>query len=151
MKSDVLGTRRVLHGEMVRVVSQEREMSRRLQAFMELSFDLIVVLEGGTIVDVSLSVMPILGWTPDEMKGKPLSAYLHPSDVEQCACKDEGAGKMVCTRWLMKSEKYLLIAWRRSAPDRSGLVYAVGREVPECDITDCPLWPRDLDVTSLER
>jgi PAS domain S-box-containing protein len=74
----------LVHGLEAKVRQRTRELSDREARFHSLvqhSSDLIVVLDpAGCMRYVSGSIESILGWSPEEVTGRPLSDLVHPDD-----------------------------------------------------------------------
>jgi diguanylate cyclase (GGDEF)-like protein/PAS domain S-box-containing protein len=59
---------------------------RRFAALLQHSSDAIAVVdEGGVIRYMSASIVDVLGWTAEEMVGRPSSDFVHAHDLERCS------------------------------------------------------------------
>jgi PAS domain S-box-containing protein len=58
-----------------------RSAEGRFRSLIEKSTDLIAIVDAdGAAVYVSGSIEPVLGWTPEELLGKPIMSLVHPED-----------------------------------------------------------------------
>lgn len=81
------------HRELLMQVAERRHAEealsiseRRFRRLVENSTDLVVILsQDGTIRDIGASVERILGYTPEELAGRPVAAYCHPDDLPRLA------------------------------------------------------------------
>ncbi len=63
-----------------------RQSEERFRALIENASDLLVVFdEQGTITMVSPAVREALGWSPEEMLGRPGGDFIHPDDLPEAA------------------------------------------------------------------
>lgn len=74
--------------ELVRSVEHPAEAAlrasrERLERFAEISFEGIVISEGGRIVDCNEQFAQLLGYTIEELKGMPIGAFIAPQDYER--------------------------------------------------------------------
>ncbi len=63
--------------------AQVRERGARFEALVERAADIIgVISTDGSVVSVSPAARQMLGYSPDEVVGQPISRYLHPDQVD---------------------------------------------------------------------
>ena len=112
--------------------------SAELSTFFDVSLDLLVIREiGGRVARVSPSWHTALGYTPEEMRGFPLLALVHPDDLpgtqkSVLEVENRGPGDPVIghiNRYRHKNGSYRTLEWRaRRFGDH---IYAVARDVTD--------------------
>ncbi|MBO9702951.1 MAG: PAS domain S-box protein [Sporocytophaga sp.] len=111
----------------------ELELDTLIEAeFFNLSSDLMIVMKKGRLMQVNTAWKQILGWTPEEVKGRQLIDFIHPDDVEMAlhvgkAIHKAGIDIYVENKYLTKDGSYKWISWKTFA--KSGLVLGVGKEI----------------------
>ena len=106
------------------------------ERFFELSLDLHVIASAdGYFKIVSDSATEILGWSVDELVGRPFLSFVHPDDHAATLREVErqvNAGERVMNfenRYLHKDGSWRVLAWKSMPAD--GLMYATARDVTE--------------------
>ena len=109
-----------------------------LEALFALSRDLLCVVEpDGRLARVNPAFAATLGWEAEDVIGRPLRDLVHAADraaldtaLDAAAdAASDGSSALAETRCRCRDGDHRWIAWRVSAPDRQGRVYAVGRDV----------------------
>jgi diguanylate cyclase (GGDEF)-like protein/PAS domain S-box-containing protein len=63
-----------------------RERGEHFESLVERAADIIGVISAeGTVLSVSPAVQPMLGYTPEEVQGRPIAIFLHPQQREHMA------------------------------------------------------------------
>ncbi|MET0374176.1 MAG: PAS domain S-box protein, partial [Rhizorhabdus sp.] len=105
------------------------------QRLWTISQDLMLVCGfDGSITAVNPSAERMLGWREDEMIGKPLSAFIHPDDLEPTTAEISKLSNGATTfafenRYRTGAGDYRLIAWT-AVPDNER-IHAIGRDITE--------------------
>jgi PAS domain S-box-containing protein len=98
-----------------------------------ISQDLMLVCDfRGVITAVNPSAQRMLGWTEEEMIGRPISDFLHEDDrkrtAQEVADLSNGATTLAFeNRYRTKDSDYRLLAWT-AVPD-DGRIHAIGRDI----------------------
>ena len=108
------------------------ERTRELERVWHHSQDLQVVVDGdGIFQAVSPAATRLLGWSPEEMIGRPLFEFTHPDGhvkrTEKLAGALAGPTETHLNRYRDKAGNYHWISWITTPAD--GLIYCSGREV----------------------
>jgi PAS domain S-box-containing protein len=115
--------------ERVAVQAQERDR------IWNLAQDLFVVSDSsGSILNINPAWRTTLGWSPDDLVGKPAEWLLHPEDRERSFAElaNLSAGRKTLhfeNRLKSKDGSYRWLSWF-AVQDR-GLIYATGRDVTD--------------------
>lgn len=119
-------------------ITARKRAERDLDRFFQLSLDEFAVydLHDGTIVRISPSVTKTLGWSAEEIVGRPYYGLIHPEDIPACHERMEqlGRGEPVIefpVRLLCKDDSYRVISWTSVPVVEDGLVYGVGRDMTD--------------------
>lgn len=102
-------------------------------ALLALTRDLVLTLDGaGRIRAASLSWTDELGWSPEELRGREYSEFVHPADLARSTFEFTrvlgGDIPFAFThRWRLRAGGWRSIEWRAMAELESGDVYAVAR------------------------
>ncbi len=141
----VLATARILSDDVGRVsgfvgcvndITERRRLEQEREEFFELALDLLCVadLETG-FLKVSRSFEPTLGWSPEELLGRPFLDLVHPEDL---AATEEALRQLVEgratagfeNRYRCKDGSWRWLAWRAPPPaPGSRVLHAVARDV----------------------
>ena len=117
--------------------TQERDDAlNELEHLFDLSLDLICIAgTDGYFRRLNPAFEKTLGWTLDELRGRPFVDFVHPHDkpgtLEQVA--KLGRGEPVIefeNRYQTRSGAWRWLAWK-AAPTEAGTIYAVARDVTE--------------------
>jgi PAS domain S-box-containing protein len=105
--------------------------------FFELSTDnLCLISVDGTFVRLNRLWTTTLGWTMEELLGRPSLDFIHPEDWQATLHVRErlrqGAPKIaLLNRYRHKDQSYRWFEWRAMARIDHGLIYAAARDVTE--------------------
>nr|WP_277818398.1 PAS domain S-box protein [Gemmobacter straminiformis] len=104
--------------------------------FFEASADMLCIGDmQGYVHAVNPAWEPILGWTPAEVVGRPLSDFVHPDDLEDTntavASLRDGASRHFVNRLRARDGTWHELEWSGSFDAARGLVYATARDVTE--------------------
>jgi PAS domain S-box-containing protein len=108
-----------------------------LSKIMDSSLDMIcVVSEDSYFLTVSAACKTILGYTPDEMVGKPMINFLHPDDQEktvQTAAKIISGNSMtyVQNRYIHKDGSIVPLMWSAKWDPLDRVRYGIARDATE--------------------
>jgi diguanylate cyclase (GGDEF)-like protein/PAS domain S-box-containing protein len=75
--------------EVVRADQERRETETLYRLIAENANDVVLETVDGVIRWVSPSVLPVLGWKPEQLLGRPAWDYLHPDDVRTVQADSE--------------------------------------------------------------
>ncbi|HVP61539.1 MAG TPA: PAS domain S-box protein [Myxococcaceae bacterium] len=141
----VLATARILSDDVGRVsgfvgcindITERRRLEQEREEFFELALDLLCVtdLDEG-FLKVSRSFELTLGWTPEELLGRPFLDLVHPEDVAATgeALRQLVEGQATAgfeNRYRCKDGSWRWLAWRSPPPaPGSRVLHAVARDV----------------------
>ena len=111
----------------------ETHNKRALNRIWGLSQELMLICDfSGAIAAVNPSATRLLGWSEEQMIGKPLSDFVHPDDLARTALEVARLSDGVTTlafenRYRASDGSYRLLDWT-AVPD-NGMIHAVGRDV----------------------
>ena len=120
------------------------EASRDRERLWAMSHDLLLICDrAGFISDVNPTATRLLGWSIEEMVGRPVLDFIHPADPKTTSAGGRGIGTpggggSLENRYRTKDGKYRLFEWTAAADGER--FHAVGR-----DITDTRSMARDLE------
>jgi len=103
----------------------------------QLADELMIICDlNGVILELNPAAGRLIGWTERELRGMPLSAFLHPEDVEPTAAEIRNlvAGQHSAAfenRYRTRSGAYRRISW--TSISDGGLLHGVGRDITEED------------------
>ena len=120
-----------------RAVARAAEAETRMSQFWELSLDPLAILSSdGRFVDVSRAWEQILGWTPEELIGRPAQEFFVSEDRPGAGAGEvpfaPGADALpeVVNRFRAKDGSFRWLLWSvRQAPD--GSLHAVAKDITE--------------------
>jgi PAS domain S-box-containing protein len=129
--------RRKMEGQLLDHERQLAELRER-DRFFQLSVDLVGIAgQDGYFQQISHSFCRVLGYTSDELRGRPYLDFVHPAD--RLVIETQGFDALSFTnRFRCKDGSYRWLQWR-AQPDDSGLIYSIAR-----DITDDMLASQEL-------
>ena len=113
------------------------ENKRQIDSFFSLSPDIFMIVEEktGTIVRVNPRFEEVLGWTVASVVGQPFSDYVIPEDakrsierLQRIVRENRGDESSFTNSYLTRDGGSVRLDWR-SAPPKTGFVYAVARPV----------------------
>ena len=124
------------------------------EQFFSLSLDMLCIARfDGTFRQVNPAVQNMLGYSPQEMEGKPFLAFTHPDDQRATLAATQNLASGMNTigfenRYRCKDGSYRWILWRsRTVPDQEG-IYAIGIDITEQKIAEEKLHQQILEVHS---
>ena len=111
------------------------------ERFFDLSLELLCIARAeGYFVRVNPSFSRVLGWSADELAGRPFLEFVHPDDVQGTAREFERnvAGAPTLTfenRFRCLDGAYRHVQWTARQDPDTGLVFAVGRDTTDASAT----------------
>jgi PAS domain S-box-containing protein len=130
--------RRRSEGDLREAYRRTAEASAELRAFFDGSMDLTGIADlDGTFKRVNPSWTAILGWTPEEVVGRPWLDFVHPDDRQATidAAGGLAQGKpavQFLNRYRTRDGGWRWISWNTPAPEPgSTFLFAIGRDVTE--------------------
>jgi PAS domain S-box-containing protein len=123
---------------------RERETEERHQIF-DISVDLILVTDRhGTFVRVSPSVLPQLGYEPEEMVGRSASEFIYPDDLEPTRNEMRLARRgrqtrSFDTRYVHKDGRVVTLAWTGAWSEPAQQHLFIGRDMTEQKLANAKL------------
>ena len=134
-------------GAVTGILETAQDISQRVRAeyerdrLFELSIDLLCVASiDGYFKRVNPAFSRILGWSEEELLGRPFLSFVHPDDrkaTEQIV-SGQVAGDSVLTfdnRYQCKDGSWRILSWT-SSPELDGLMFASARDVTESRRTE---------------
>jgi len=113
-------------------------MSRNdVEEFFDLSPDLLCIASAeGHFKRVNPAFQRILGWTPDELTGRPLADFVHPDDIAATSREVEkvASGRSAThfgNRCRCSDGTYKRLLWTATPRPESGLLFGIARPVTE--------------------
>ena len=107
--------------------------------FLDNAPDLFCVVgSDGRLCWVNAAWQAVLGWTAEELTGRPLLEFMHPDDraASLAACVGLGDGTVdgpFINRYRGKDGSYRLLEWRQAMPPQDGRIYATARDVTQSE------------------
>ena len=114
-------------------VFAEEEQSR----FFALSTALFMIADtDGTIRRVNPAWEKALGYTPEEMEGRPYLDFVHPDDIEKTTGEGRSCAQGIETRtfsnrYRHKDGSYRILSWTSNPIPDKGLIYALTIDITE--------------------
>ncbi len=105
--------------------------------FFMLGGDMFCIIDvGGNFARVNLAASRALGWSADELKGRPLTDFVHDDDRaaverELIALRPGRAVEGFEARVRTRDGRWRLVSWTASAGSRRRFVYVTGRDVTD--------------------
>lgn len=120
-------------------ITDRKETERSLKAgetFFNMSLDSLIISSREAFLTVNPATLKTLGYTEKELVGKPFMSFVHPEDVEKTkneVTKLESGSITVNfeNRYLCKDGNYKWLNWTTYPDTKTGLLYAVARDVTE--------------------
>jgi PAS domain S-box-containing protein len=117
-------------GERLRPISDDNAR------FWELSNDLLCSAGAdGYAKRLNPAWTRVLGWTPEELRSRPILDFVHPDDrdrthADMSALQAVGYGSMAAeNRYRCKDGRYRTILWSATWIPEEGIIYATGRDI----------------------
>lgn len=107
---------------------------KELQNFIELSKDLVCIANvDGFFYKVNPAFTAVLGYTKEELEGKPFIDYIHPEDLDKTLKEieklfEERINISFENRYRCKNGKYVLLSWNTTPDPDTGYLYCIGRD-----------------------
>ncbi|HZE06888.1 MAG TPA: PAS domain S-box protein, partial [Solirubrobacteraceae bacterium] len=107
-----------------------------IDRFFGLALDLMVIVSvDGRFIRVNPAVVETLGYTPEELTGRPFTDFIHPDDLESTldTFATQAAGHPVASlenRYRCKDGSYRWLLWSATAVE-DGMVFATAMDVTE--------------------
>ncbi|MGH2941320.1 MAG: PAS domain-containing hybrid sensor histidine kinase/response regulator [Solirubrobacteraceae bacterium] len=128
----------VLGGVTGALADRLRRVSAESARFWELSSDLLCTAGfDGYFKRLNPAWQRILGWTPEELRSRPLMEFIHPDDRERVQAEGARMGSegfhtlAVESRYRCKGGGYRTVLWAATNVPDEELVYATGRDVSD--------------------
>lgn len=102
--------------------------------FFELSLNLVcVATTEGYFLHLNPSFTRVLGYSLDQLTGRPFTDFVHPDDLDATLAELEKLAKGIPTvafenRYRRRDGNYVWLSWN-TTPDDNGLLYAIAHEV----------------------
>ena len=103
--------------------------------FFDLSLDMLCVANfEGRFLDVNAAFTRVLGYSREDLLAQPFFGFIHPDDIEatqkELGQLAEGNDTLQFeNRYRHKDGHYLTIGWKSKTDTKTGLVYAVARDI----------------------
>lgn len=113
------------------------EVQKEFGNFLELSQDLVCIANvDGIFYQVNPSFTTVLGYSKEELEGKPFIDHVHPDDVEKTYRE---VGKLARgektisfeNRYRCKTGKFVILSWNVSPDQLTGNLYCIARNVTQ--------------------
>ncbi len=123
--------------ESERAEQKRARAEQRLRNFFALSVDPLCVADTqGFFRQVSPAFAALLEVEPEVLTGRPLVEFVHPDDRERTQAEWRRIASGVSlidfvNRWQCRNGTVRWLQWRTSAPDASGQLYAVARDITD--------------------
>ncbi|NLI81984.1 MAG: PAS domain S-box protein [Deltaproteobacteria bacterium] len=120
-------------------LTERRRAEGELLVFFAMSLDMLCIADINTasFVKVSPSFTETLGYTEEELLGRPFTEFIHPEDVERTLAVVEEClkrGEKVFNfrnRYRLKSGEYRWLNWVSHPLPEKGLTYAVAHDITD--------------------
>jgi len=128
-------------GKVYKIMGYAQDITERitteieLDKFFKLSMDLLCLANfDGNFVKVNKGWTTTLGYTLEEMAGKPFIEFVHPDDVTQTLSEfknviDGGLTIGYENRYRCKDGSYRILNWNAAPDSATGLIYCIVRDV----------------------
>ncbi len=127
------GTNHLAQSEISEVKRAEDELDR----FFTISLDMLCIANAdGYFKRISPAFTQTLGWSVEELLGRPFLDFVHPDDNEATlreVARQVVAGEKVIqfeNRYQHKDGSYRILSWK-SMPQPNGMMYATARDITE--------------------
>jgi PAS domain S-box-containing protein len=125
-----------IHDRLIQEVAERRVAEAQRDQFFSLSIDMLCISSGdGFFKRLNPAFERTLGYTIDELLGRPFLDFVHPDDVARTLAevdKQLSRGVPVIhfeNRYRCKDGTYRWLAWTSMPDVKSGMMYALARDV----------------------
>ena len=127
-----------LQGTMIDISEMKMAVSE-IEAIFEMSLDMICIadINTATFTKINPSFSRILGYTEEELLGRPFLDFIHPDDVQKTVDVIEQElkkGSKVLSfenRYRRKDGEYLTFEWNSHPAPELGITYAIAHDITE--------------------
>ncbi len=126
-----IGTNTDIHQQKVSEAASLEDRER----LWSMSQDILLVCDyAGRLTDINPSAQRLLGWSPEDMIGELLTAFVHPDDLASTQAEVAKLETGIATlafenRYRTKAGDYRLLDWT-AVPD-GGRIHGIGRDITE--------------------
>ncbi len=113
-----------------------QESLKAADTFFNMSIDGFIIASETTFLKINPSLGKLLGYTNEELLGKPFISFIVPEDVartqKNIAKLEKGAALVnFKNRWICKDGSIKWLSWNAAADKATGLLYAIARDITE--------------------
>lgn len=99
-----------------------------------MSLDLLCIASGSHFIKINPAWQSVLGYSEEDLLGKPFLSFIHPDDVESTLQEVDRLNRGEKTinfenRYRCKDGSYKWLSWYTSPDPNSGLLYAVAHDI----------------------
>lgn len=115
-------------------LKKEQQSLKDGENFFKYSMDMLVIASDAAFIKVNPATTLILGYTEEELLGRPFLSFVHPEDVDVTLAEVAKLQKGLTTisfenRYLCKDGSFKWLNWNTYPDTDTGLLYAVARDV----------------------
>lgn len=120
-----------------RLDDRKRDLRRARESFFDRSLDLLCLADlDGWFVEVNAAWERVLGWSTDELLGRPYTDFVHPEDLDatlsaSSTLSEGGDVTRFQNRYRHRDGGWRWLAWTASADRERQLIYAVAHDVTD--------------------
>jgi PAS domain S-box-containing protein len=137
------GVARLLHDDLLKEMAERRVAEQERDRFFSLSIDMLCISSGdGYFKRLNPAFEQTLGYTVEELTGRPFVDFVHPDDVAATLAEVdkqllEGLPAIHFeNRYRCKDGTYRWLAWTSMPDVASGMMYALARDVTKNKATE---------------
>lgn len=114
---------------------RRRESEERYATFFAHALDMLCIARDGYFVELNPSWTRVLGWSHEELQGRPFVDFVHEDDRERTIAEAKrlvtGAAKTVGfeNRYQTKDGGYRWLSWMAASSGDGGAIYAVAHDI----------------------